>query len=112
MRKTSITAEDYSDETVAQKCVEATGKPCSNPSWKDYTDTQSDPENEIVAIIVDMRSVTGLCYIYNKHYQYKDMVGKESEGEVVIVPWKKGLKFVCYGSCRVGTVKVEEVDTR
>jgi len=35
---------------------------------------------------------------------YRDKVGLDYDGYTVIVPWRQGFKFICYGTCRIGLV--------
>lgn len=64
-----------------------------------------EPTNDVVAIVVDMRNASSnSVYIHEINDDYVDMVGLDFRGYVVIVPWEPGLKFMCYGSCKVGEV--------
>ncbi|KAK3934392.1 hypothetical protein QBC46DRAFT_218326, partial [Diplogelasinospora grovesii] len=75
-------------------------------TWKDYGDlSEVTPPNDTIAILVQVRNTSGVVYIYvTETDDYKDRVGQDYSGQTVIVPWKQGLKFVCYGTCRIGLV--------
>ncbi len=63
-----------------------------------------------MAIVVDMRKATNnSVYIHDKDKEYVDMVGLDFKGDLVIVPWKTGLQFICYGPCPIAAVTSEEV---
>lgn len=60
--------------------------------------------DDVVALVVDMdRSAGSLRFFAASDDEYIDMVGQNYEG-VVIVRLEAGLKYVCFGECRVGKV--------
>ncbi|KAH6705667.1 hypothetical protein EV126DRAFT_172648 [Verticillium dahliae] len=108
MRK--IRTKASSDSKLVEKCEKETGKSCSYPSWRDYDDLETAvPANNTAAILVKVRKTSGVVYIHvDGTDEYKDRVGLDYKGYTVIVPWKPGLKFICYGSCRIGLVEEGE----
>lgn len=82
------------------------GTPCTILDWRNYDDLDViQPEYNIVAILIDVHSTSGVLWIHNEADDYMDRVGRDFRGYRVIVPWQTGLKFVCYGSCRVALVR-------
>ncbi|CAG9954317.1 unnamed protein product [Clonostachys rosea f. rosea IK726] len=80
---------------------------CSKITWADCSDLQViKPEDDVVAIVVDMPNSSGHIRIYNTESDERiDGVGDEAKKDKVIVVWEGGLKFVCYGACRVGFIR-------
>jgi hypothetical protein len=73
------------------------------------------PTNDVVAIVVDMRNASSNSLnIHDNNDEYVDKVGLDFKGSLVIVPWMTGLKFICYGSCKVGLVyeNNQEIDSQ
>jgi len=110
MRK--IRLKTTSDTTLVKRCEKEIGGGCSAPEWKDHDDLDTvEPASDVVAIIVDMHDASGVLYIHDAADDYKDMIGMDFKGSMVVVPWARGLKFICYGPCRVGTIRPAEVET-
>lgn len=72
------------------------------------------PGQDTAVLLVDMHLKPGegkAVYIHDSNDEQVDMVGMEYKGFTVIIPWEAGLKFVCYGPCRVAEVVVTEVSS-
>ncbi|KAK0368091.1 hypothetical protein CLIM01_14555 [Colletotrichum limetticola] len=71
-----------------------------------------EPSADIVALLVNMHIEPGeqkAVYIHDSNDDQVAMVGSgDYEGYSVIIPWQTGLKYVCYGSCKIAEVKVIE----
>ncbi|KAK0367479.1 hypothetical protein CABS01_16647 [Colletotrichum abscissum] len=113
MRK--IRTKTSSDHKLVKKCEEETGHKCSNPRWQDFNDlARYVPGPDTAFLLVDMHLKSGegkAVYIHDSNDEQVDMVGMEYKGFTVIIPWEAGLKFVCYGPCRVAEVVVTEVSS-
>ncbi|KAK2734206.1 hypothetical protein CKAH01_18985 [Colletotrichum kahawae] len=98
-----IRTKKFSDRKLKQLCETQTGKGCSIPEWHNLPDLYStEPSEQTVALLVDMRNTDGVIYIHESNDDYVDAVGSESEGHIVMIPWTAGLTFRCYGPCRIG----------
>lgn len=86
------------------------------PTWTLHGDLDMvEPTDNVVAVVVDMRNASSNClHIYNSSDEFIDMVGTEFKGYLVIVPWATGLKFMCWGPCKVGLVyeSTQEIDSQ
>ncbi|KAK2055571.1 hypothetical protein LY76DRAFT_185598 [Colletotrichum caudatum] len=109
MRK--IRTKTSSDQKLVKRCEKETGHRCSNPKWQDFGDlAQYEPGPDTAILLVDMHLKSGerkAVYIHDSDDEQVDMVGMEYKGFTVIIPWEVGLKFVCYGPCRVAEVATE-----
>jgi len=104
MRKIRTKASSY--ENLVKRCDEEIGTRCTILDWIDYDDLDVvQPDYGIVAILIDVSSTSGVLWIHNESDDYMDRVGRDFRGYRVIVPWETGLKFVCYGRCRVALVR-------
>jgi hypothetical protein len=61
-----------------------------------------------------MRHRKGHVRFYDDADNEKDMVGytRNDETTFVIVKWEEGLRFVCYGECTIGQVKLQDSTTQ
>ncbi|KAK7219756.1 hypothetical protein V2G26_007759 [Clonostachys chloroleuca] len=95
-----------SDSKLVEKCNKLTGLECAPPEWEDHADlSKSIPDEGVVALIVDVdRSEGSVQFFTVSDDEYVDMVGQDGKGQV-IVSWREGLQYVCFGACRVGKVR-------
>ncbi|KAK2036352.1 hypothetical protein LZ31DRAFT_483978 [Colletotrichum somersetense] len=93
------------DEELINACNSITKKRCSNPKWLDLEEKEYTPSSDTAVIIVDMRNAEDCVFkVYTSKDRYVDSVGMNNKGCAVVIPWKSGRKFVCYGYCRVAEV--------
>ncbi|KAK2778947.1 hypothetical protein CKAH01_11538 [Colletotrichum kahawae] len=96
-------------QQLVHECEKETQLRCSSFQWRDLNNVRYDPVQRTVALLVDMRHAAGCAvYIHNESDEFVDMVGMESAGHVVIVPWVQGMKIVCYGKCIVAETTLLE----
>ncbi|WQF84233.1 hypothetical protein CDEST_09247 [Colletotrichum destructivum] len=103
-----IRTKTSSDQKLVKRCEKETGRRCSDPEWRDFNDlAQYIPGPNTAILLVDMHLEPGdrkAVYIHDSNDEQVDMVGMEYKGFTVIIPWEAGLKFVCYGPCRVAEI--------
>ncbi|KAK1659888.1 hypothetical protein BDP55DRAFT_678208 [Colletotrichum godetiae] len=92
---------------LVKRCQKATGKRCSGPEeWPELRDLDMrEPSADTVALLVNMHIEPGeqkAVYIHDSNDDQVAMVGSgDYKGYSVIIPWQIGLKYVCYGSCKI-----------
>lgn len=110
MKKYRFKKKEYSDEELIEKCEKQTATVCSTLKWTDRKDLEVVKPENTVALVVDMNHTSGSVRFYTVEDEYLTMVGQESKNRFVLVPWKDGLKYVCYGECRIGEVEGQDRD--
>ncbi|EXA30478.1 hypothetical protein IWW34DRAFT_148795 [Fusarium oxysporum f. sp. albedinis] len=103
MRRITI-AKPCSDDELVQKCKDETGKECSVIKWSWPRDLdESDPDDTLVAIIVDLdQSTQGSVRVY-KGKEFIGLVGQTKD--LVMIPWETGWTYMCFKQQHVGEVR-------
>jgi adenylate cyclase len=97
--------KDLGDEQLAEACGQKLNRQCSITQFITYTNVEYTPSQNTVAIVVDMRdNETDLLHIFNTSDNYEGQLGSLDFGQLVLVYWQPGLKFIAYGGCRVAEV--------
>ncbi|OCL12970.1 hypothetical protein AOQ84DRAFT_131021 [Glonium stellatum] len=105
IRKTRV--EDDSEDALIRECKEETDcGDCEAPDWIKPDGTRTNPPNDTVAIVVDMRNNVGAVLIHERRDgKYKGGVGTEDQGYMVMVPWSNDWYYYSIGSTRLAYIK-------
>ncbi|KAL7922966.1 hypothetical protein ACQKWADRAFT_290855 [Trichoderma austrokoningii] len=114
----SVVTKEATENDLVKQCEIQVGKKCLSPEWKIYKNGDeliSRDNTAAILIEVSEASAQVRLYSFKPTFAYvKTVAPYQYNLHTAIVPWEKGLGFVCFGQdeyknglkCRIGVVKV------